>query len=150
MWTWRIGQAGLHLRTMLRSRAFWPGAWADLLQPKIKKFMLNNEREKNVQSQSLCFPGPVKKRTGSAKLLKDETSPPEKKDLFRREGKDCRCFLGGSCRASCFAPGWYEEKDEFHQDDMKQKMKERMNSSFNYSLNSPGEKKITRQQSSTQ
>ena len=40
------------------------------------------------------------------------------KDLYRREGKGRRCRLGDRiasipCHASCFAPEWYEEKDEF-------------------------------------
>ena len=48
-------------------------------------------------------------------------------------------FFGGQnysvpCHASYFAPGWYEEKDELHQDDMKK----RINSS--HSSNCPGAK----------
>ena len=50
-----------------------------------------------------------------------------KKDLYRRDGKGRHCCLGDRiysipCDASYFAPGWYEEKDEFHQDDMKKRM----------------------------
>ena len=45
----------------------------------------------------------------------------------RREGKGRRCSLGDRiasipCLASCFAPGWHEEEDELHQDDMKKRM----------------------------
>ena len=45
-----------------------------------------------------------------------------------REGKGRHCCLEDRiysipCRASYFAPGWYEEKDELHQDDMKKRMK---------------------------
>ena len=41
-----------------------------------------------------------------------------KKDKDRREGKGRRCCLGDRidsmyCRASYFAPGWYDERDEF-------------------------------------
>ena len=58
-------------------------------------------------------------------------------DNYRRGGKGRRCCLGHRmysipCRASYFAPGWYEEKrihqgrfeekDEFIQDDLKKKM----------------------------
>ena len=41
-----------------------------------------------------------------------------KKDLYRREGKGRRCCLVDSIpsHASYFAPGRYEDKDEFQQD----------------------------------
>ena len=45
----------------------------------------------------------------------------------RREGKCRRCCYGDilysiPCHSSCFAPGWFEEKDELHQDDMKKRI----------------------------
>ena len=48
-------------------------------------------------------------------------------------------FIPFFVRLAFFAPGWYEEKDELHQNDMKK----RMNSS--YSLNRPGANKLARQ-----
>ena len=44
--------------------------------------------------------------------------------IYRREGKGRRCCLGDKIysipsRASCFSSGFYEEKDELYQDDMK-------------------------------
>ena len=47
-----------------------------------------------------------------------------KKYKCRRAGKGRRCCLRGRivsflCHASSFAPGWLEEEDEMHQDDMK-------------------------------
>ena len=57
---------------------------------------------------------------------------PKKKDLYRREGKCPRCCLGDRidkmfpCRANYFAPGRFEDKDEFilfsDQDDLKIRM----------------------------
>ena len=64
---------------------------------------------------------------------------PYNKDLYRRQGKGRRCYLGDiiypiPCHASYFAPEWYEEKDKWYQDDMKK----RINSS--YFANCPGAK----------
>ena len=73
--------------------------------------MLNTEREKNVQSQSLCFPGPVKKRTGSAKLLKDETSPQRRRIYSEEKAKIVAAFWGAVVAQAVL-----------HQADMKKRM----------------------------
>ena len=62
---------------------------------------------------------------------------PQKKNLYRRDGKGHRCCLGvelihnlatlsilhqDDTKKGWMAPGWYEERDELHQDDMKKMM----------------------------
>ena len=51
----------------------------------------------------------------------------QKKDKDRREGKGRRCCLGGridsiSCLASYFSPGQFEEQDELHHDDTRNRI----------------------------
>ena len=45
-------------------------------------------------------------------------------EFMQKRGKGRRCCLENRicsipCRANYFAPGWYDENDELHQDDMK-------------------------------